>query len=406
MTVSVGPRSSSPINLEVDALDDSLDFEHLVLDAHDKSNESTDLLLPSNEKSLSEDGFIPPGLYTRVNLNDSMDSTLSSEPAPSKIPMLMGMMFALLANILLVFNNYIIRGYHLNAGELIFVRGFMQVPVCVLIAKCQGYALIPMERFMMVWLILQGLGYSLMVFLCTFAVRLMPVQEFIVLCFTSPIPTIIFSVLLLKERKGVVFKCLLMPILLVGVCLVVKPAVFFPNSDQDGERYPQFTLGVILVVIASIASGISNVCVAKAKSVNSFILMSYMGFATILFSVILLFVPLPNRIIHDFASIPQIELAMTLTSNLISISASLFIVLANKMATPTVTSMFRSTEIPMVVVIELFWFHIYPDLLSIIGSSLVIGCVLLVPHAITISSWFTSPTLLYRKKSSILENSV
>lgn len=406
MSKNIGPRSSSPINLDVDALDDSLDFENLILDGNDKSNESSDFLLPSNEKSFSEDGYIPSGIYTRVNLNDSMDSTLSSEPVSSKIPFLLGMIFALLANILLVFNNYIIRGYHLNAGELIFVRGFMQVPVCVLIAKCQGYALIPMERFMVVWLILQGLGFSLMVFLCTFAVRLMPVQEFIVLCFTSPIPTIIFSVLLLKERKGVVFKCLLMPILLIGVCLVVKPAVFFPESAQEGDRYPQFSLGVILVVIASVASGISNVCVAKAKSINSFVLMSYMGFATILFSVILLFVPLPNRIIHDFAAIPRIEVVMTLASNLISISASLFIVLANKMATPTVTSMFRSTEIPMVVVIELVWFHIYPDFLSILGSSLVIGCVLLAPHAVTISSWFTSPTVYYRKKGSVLENNV
>ena len=81
--------------------------------------------------------------------------------------LLLGMLAALVANALLVANNYVIREFALQAGDLILVRGLVQVPVFYFLARIASQPLILSDKRVFFYVVLQGVGYATLVLLCS-----------------------------------------------------------------------------------------------------------------------------------------------------------------------------------------------------------------------------------------------
>ncbi len=54
------------------------------------------------------------------------------------------------------------------------------------------------------------------------------------------------------------------------------------------------------------------------------------------------------------------------------------LVSASKMADPSIASSARTLEIPMVLLIEIAVFEIFPDLLTAVGTAIAVACVVLM----------------------------
>ena len=135
----------------------------------------------------------------------------------------LGVVFVILVNIIYVAQNYVVKTVRLGAGEVSLVRGLLQILVFSLIllltrhkeARKHVYEHEKLESGEMLlrkkldklaggwrtWLLasLRGFLTASMSFCCVMAVPLMPIGDLIVLCFISPVFSVILEGLILKR---------------------------------------------------------------------------------------------------------------------------------------------------------------------------------------------------------------
>ena len=125
----------------------------------------------------------------------------------------LGIICVLLTNIVYISSNYIVKWGRLEAGEVTIIRGPLQVLVFSCLALLESRRKNDNEdkklsledggrRSVVIgWTlaVLRGLMTSSMSFACIMAVPLMPIGDLIVLCFISPVFSVILEGLILKR---------------------------------------------------------------------------------------------------------------------------------------------------------------------------------------------------------------
>merc|ERR1719153_2098053 len=156
------------------------------------------------------------------------------------------------------------------------------------------------------FLILQGLCngiFTLGAFIC---VSHLPIGEFSVIIFSTPLPTMILSRIFLKTRLRL-FKITCGFLLIVGLLLVVRPTAVFgddfsqPNSDNQRKMTYGYYFGVAAGLVGTLAGGahfvIARVLYENKSSSSPLLLVFHAGLGGILISLAAIFLDTKQQII-------------------------------------------------------------------------------------------------------------
>ncbi|TRY64391.1 hypothetical protein TCAL_02632 [Tigriopus californicus] len=336
------------------------------------------------------------------------------------------------ANCITVANNYAVTIFTIESVEFLFIRTPLQMLICGGIAGMLGNRFVPSSCMGKILVASVSFAWAFAIFFAVTAVRLLPVGEFVVLVYTSPIMTVICSAILLKTKPSIL-KALLLIVLLVGTILVVQPPILFQkeHSEPSGtktpnvknqtlstneykelvaklsileddetvghlqEIYPHYWMGVIMSLGCSFCVGIGHVLVAKNEEVTVLVLNFYVGLFSGIIALICSFSHMENRIFTEISAISTDQWIVMVVFSILVLASMQLIFLANKLATPTLTAMFRSMEIVITLIMDVVLFNDVPGWLSLLGTCLVLTSVLMMPFldhviaqlSIKIRSW-------------------
>lgn len=384
---------------------------------------------------LLQPGQIKSELALHYQTQTSTESELSQAKKSWRIVTL-GICCVMAANCITVANNYAVTIFSIESAEFLLIRTPLQMLICGGIAWILGNRFVPSSFLGKILVASVSLAWAFAIFFAVTAVRLLPVGEFVVLVYTSPIMTVICSAILLKTKPSVL-KALLLIVLLVGTILVVQPPILFQketssakNSDLDGttqnirnqtlstnefkelvaklsileddetvghlqEIYPHYWMGVIMSLGCSFCVGIGHVLVAKNEEVTVLVLNFYVGLFSGVIALVCSFTHMENRMFTNISAISMDQWIVMVVFSLLVLVSMQLIFLANKLATPTLTAMFRSMEIVITLIMDVVLFNDVPGWLSLIGTCLVLCSVLMMPFldhiiarlSIKIRSW-------------------
>jgi len=341
-----------------------------------------------------------------------------------------GAVLIIISNIIYIMVNYVVSWTKLNAGEVDLIRGFMQIVIfggIILLNKLRKKTEnnVTISLFQWSMMGLYGVLISSVNLTALAAIPLMPIGDLIVLCFTSPVFSVIFEFLILR-RPLKIYSVILCVLIIVGDVLVVRPSFLFASEDENevidedlnhptllltnetitnqNDTEPSLTeeelknnghyyIGVGLCLYAAAAVSVANVINVSVIKSNESITTSHLVTMSGIFSVVLSLIStffMANRLVTDPASLSlRAAIALPITS-VMTLLAFWFITIAVTMTQhPTLVSMLRSTEIIISLVTESIWWGHSPHYLSIIGSLLVMFCVVTMTGAESLKEKFS-----------------
>jgi len=327
---------------------------------------------------------------------------------------LCGALLVLLTNCCYISNSYLVKWIHLGPGEVSLVRGILQIIVfssIIVKHKLKSEHLqvntkddSSEENSMKkenkgvfgtyLLLCVYGLLTSTSSFSVITAIPFLPIGDLIVLCFISPVFSVIWSSLIIKKPLTLL-SIVLCIFIVCGDMLVVQPSFLFGNDDNNNttasdniteeedvavRHSMNYPVGVGLCLYAAGAISLANVVqvfiindVNVKLSTNHFMLTT--GVCNVFLSLVS--VPIvPNSLLSLPWSMSSLSVSMLLVSALITLLAVWTQVLAVSLTQhPTLVMMMRSTEICISLVTEsIYWSH-PPHPLSALGSIMVMFCI-------------------------------
>ena len=145
--------------------------------------------------------------------------------------------------------------------------------------------------------------------------------------------------------------------------------------------HPLYWIGVLLALGCAFSGGCANVAVAKIKQISSLVMMWHISVGNLAIALVCPLAKLENRIFSNFVSLSWADWTVIIGVAVTSMLANLLFILASKWANPSVTAMFRSTEVPMSMAIDWGYFGNAPNGLHLVGSALVMTSVSIMPFA-------------------------
>jgi len=331
----------------------------------------------------------------------------------------LGIFLLLVTNALCISNNYIVKSFHLKAGEAELVKGLIQSAVFVALLFIKKKKVAPNDAdteslktskkstcFEFLLILTYGFLHSTVCISCVAALVLMPIGDLIVLCFTTPVFSVFLEAVFLKKPLTIlsVFLCFL---IVFGDVLVVQPEFIFNSTSSPiqnetiiatvlpDHKEPSYFIGVGLCLYAALAMSLANIIQVMVSRVTikeenniTNLLMLASGLWSVLLSAALLPL-LPNRLLTSPTSVTWVTgLILLLSSIVIIVAFWLMVVAVSITQNPTLVNMLRSTEIPMSFITEAIYWSQFPDPLSIVGSLIVMLSVTLMSVNDKINSYW------------------
>jgi len=276
-------------------------------------------------------------------------------------------------------NSFIIKHNPLTAGEIMITRSLLQLVIfgaaSIHKRKQEGPPGYPWPTWFMV--MAANLALTICQIMAYTAVKMLPLCDFVVLAFTSPVFALIASGIILRKPVRCIEVSLCMAIVL-GAGLVSQPSFIFGElSATPREEY--YTLGAILAIIGAIAGGLFPVLMAKCKEVPSCLYMAAGGAVSLVVGTV-------HRTVITTAEGPGHYNSHLIGLLILVATMSMVGVLMKQMAVaatcPVLVTMVRSMEIVMALVVDIclsqddihlddmqFWY-------KVIGACTVTICVI------------------------------
>ena len=207
-----------------------------------------------------------------------------------------GIILCLIADVMYVTNNFLVRHFMIVSSEFMLQRGPLQILIYGLVSSLKGSSFSPDSSLSKLLVAALAILLSLGTFCVVMAVRLMPIGEFIVLIYASPAVTVLLQAVVSKLRHGrpflgstQVLKLLLVATLLAGTTLVMQPDAIFDSSANEGianvtemseeiqeeveesgeELYPLYWIGVGLSLFSAVCIGTIHVLISLVRKFQS-----------------------------------------------------------------------------------------------------------------------------------------
>ena len=220
--------------------------------------------------------------------------------------------------------------------------------------------------------------FTLGAFIC---VRCMPIGDFSVIIFSTPLPTMIMARLFLKTKLRL-FKITCGTLLIAGLLPVVRPPALFGEDDQ--ERTSGYYFGALAGLIGTVAGAAHFVLVSilyKNKTTSSpKLLVFHAGLGGLVVSLLSTFLDPAHQIISK--DIFLISLYSWLEMFFVAVGGVLGFFMLNqavKLTNPVFVSFIRVSEIVVSYFIQIFLYKQPVDVFGIIGSVCVTLAILIVP---------------------------
>jgi len=154
----------------------------------------------------------------------------ASDSTRQKLRFVWGCFLAFMAGLLVTVNGFLTKGFNINSGEILVVKGILQTLIMAAIVYIKGHTIIPTQVSHRIMTLAVGIMGTMCTFGCFACVLFMPVGDATTLMFTNPLFTIIFAAVFLRQRLTFI-KVLSGTVLMAGIVLVTKPPCLFGSGD-------------------------------------------------------------------------------------------------------------------------------------------------------------------------------
>ena len=278
------------------------------------------------------------------------------------------------------------------------------------------------------WLILFGVCYGLVFLAFSIGSKEIPLSYFVTIIATTPIFALLFSRYILKTRITLL-KMITCLSLIVGICMVMyegfiklkfcenllndkkvqiensssivsgkdvdaldnsKFQLFNSSTEElddnlevkSSMQYKQIYLGIISAFIFATLGALANVIPAKCQEISWCVMMLYAGAGSLLFSIIAnIFPSFKLDIWLSNSDSYTSKLAVEITLGFFGMMANGFLILANRLSSPTINSVVRRSEIILVLLYDIIWYKEYPDAIEGCGYAIVLISVIIITFA-------------------------
>jgi len=293
----------------------------------------------------------------------------------------LGCTAVLVSNTCLLANSYIAKHQAVAPGQILTTRSVPQIVLFGLWALYQRFkkskddeASEKIDMTVCTWLIvlLANSLLSISQIICYAAVKMIPLSDFVVLCFTSPVFALVCTAIILKRQCFSVMEAVLCLTIVAGATLVAQPSFIFgqvPRSDS-------YLLGSMLSLSVAAMVGLFTVLSAKCKQVPIGIFMTAGGATSLVLG-------LGYCIVVQKDMTPSLEEVKFLClMAFLSMCGILHLRLAALFISPVLVSMVRTFEIVMGLVLEICVSLHSTDFGSLSFAYKVTGCAVVTASAI------------------------
>ena len=225
--------------------------------------------------------------------------------------------------------------------------------------------------------------FTLGAFIC---VTNMPIGDFSVIIFSTPLPTMILARIFLKTRLRL-YKITCGTLLVVGLLLVVRPPALFGDQSQPSshaqDKESGYYFGALMGLVGTVAGAAHFVLVSilyKNKSTSSpKLLVFHAGLGGLVVSLVTTVLDTTHQVIS--ADIVHISLYTWLEMFFVAVGGVLGFLMLNqavKLTNPVLVSFIRVSEIVVSYFIQIFLYHQAIDMFGIVGSVCVTVALVIV----------------------------
>jgi len=198
----------------------------------------------------------------------------------------------------------------------------------------------------------------------------LPMSEWIVIQQTSPIIISILAVFMVNEKFD---KKHLVVVLtsMAGIVLIAKPPFLFPTADSS-DSVTMHLLGVLFSFLGAFLGCIVQLLIKKLGKSSTIVIIFYFGLmGTIIFPI--------TMAVEGYANVDSTMIMIGLA--LIGVLSFLGQGLKNRAflyGKAANISMMGYASIIFSFLLDIFYFKLYPDTLSIVGSGLIVAGILVI----------------------------
>ncbi len=243
----------------------------------------------------------------------------------------------------------------MSSIQIVFWRSILVTIAVLIILKLRSVNGLKNTLFLIVKepiLLIRGIAGSIALLLYFEAISQIKLSEAVMLVYTFPIFTSIFSIMFLKERFS--FSLLLYLILAVsGIALITKPSL---NTINTGMLYG---------ILAAIFAGGAIVAVKKARERHPSLII------TLSFSALSSLAPLPS-LIGEYTPLSNKVILFILGITITALLAQITMTYAYKFIKASTGSVISMLTVVMAVIFDFIIFDKLSDMYSLIGGLLII----------------------------------
>ena len=297
-----------------------------------------------------------------------------------------GYLFAALSGLCFTSSNFLVpvaiglyKTERIPTLEVVFGRSLVQLIFIMPIIFITRIELV-VARDKIVTVIGMGLFGYLNIILIYFAIDKIPLADALVITFTSPFFTAIFSLFILHERihfldlgsgiisfLGVVLVA--RPSFLFGIASEGKITLFLKPSASKERREMVYLLGVFYALLGGICLAFYFVLTRKiSQYCSQFLSVFYPSVLGVLLTPLLMYFRDENFIVplSVFPNIVLVSVGVT------SLLALFFLALALKMENATIVNLIRNVDVIYAFLFQYLAMSIQPNVWSISGGSIII----------------------------------
>lgn len=222
---------------------------------------------------------------------------------------------------------------------------------------------------------LQGTFGGLLLLAIFVAVKHVPLGNASAIFFCTPVATFLLATFMLGEPLRC-YRSLIIVFMLIGVCLITRPSwMGFPQDTDINDNVKTTTnvLGYVSAILVPILSGVVSIWTRQCRNVTASILMFWFGFGSLFWSLIggAIFGQLGKVFALESA-----EIGWTFTIVALGMVGNLSYTFAVKWVSPTKANVFRSFEVILNYVLQIFLEHMIFHSTDVIGILFLLLAVL------------------------------
>ncbi|CAF2550398.1 unnamed protein product [Rotaria sp. Silwood2] len=350
-----------------------------------------------------------PAAVSTLSIND-LSIRKGSFKKISWLTRFSGIIYTLTSSFISTCAIFSIKQLGVNLIDAFILRFIIQIPIMLLFASYKHYPLISgtsTQIFLQILCCTTGAGCF---FLYFFAVRYVELSDVTTLCYTRVVWTVIFSIVIYRERPSI-SSLIALPLTILGVIFVSQPSFLFSSTNPSIVIVnSQFRLLGLSLAIASALASAANVLsfkklVSTSKPIKPSIINIQYCVAVIVFLII--YELYRKFFLHDGLTLNYIISWRYLLASVLCVVMIIPNILSQKAMKrehPAIYLLLTSADIIFSLILQNIFTEKRSNLFALLGSALVILSVVILGFSKIITERRTQKKLKLMDIESIMND--